>query len=154
LKEGSSRPRFVLQGRMNICSRCRKPLGNIVRYNSTFGGHAHLACPAPAVWPPLQGLSRRVYDPLIALRKLALKDVFAKPEAQALIQALVNLVSKCPPSPTPSLHDDFSEKDVEIYQREQQQRSLPMSTSPSKSCSSASSALPQEAVAHTSCRCG
>jgi hypothetical protein len=63
------------------------------RYNVTFGGLAHGECPGRAVWPPLAGAQKWVYNPLIALRKMATRDAFSGAEAQEHLQALMKIVS-------------------------------------------------------------
>jgi len=75
---------------MPECVRCRQQLHDETqsRYNATFGGLAHWACPGRAVWPPAGGAQQREYDPMIALRKMAMKEAFAGTEAQQHIQAL------------------------------------------------------------------
>jgi len=60
----------------------------------TYGGLAHWACQARAVWPPLGGVQQFEYDPMIALRKMAMKEAFAGDGAQAHIQALMAIVGR------------------------------------------------------------
>ena len=74
------------------CARCRRELDGEGRFNKTYGGQSHWACPVPAVWPPAQGPPERIYSPIIALRKMAMKEAFASSEAQAHIQALMEIV--------------------------------------------------------------
>ena len=77
---------------MSDCARCRRPLEEEGRFNVTYGGRAHWACQARAVWPPLGGVQQFEYNPMIALRKMAMKEAFAGDEAQAHIQALMAIV--------------------------------------------------------------
>jgi hypothetical protein len=79
---------------MSDCARCRQPLEGDGRWNVTFGGWSHQACRGRAVWPPLCVVQPFVYNPLIALRKMALKEAFAGDEAQTHIQALMVIVGR------------------------------------------------------------
>ena len=105
---------------MQQCSRCRGELGQEGRFNHTFGGLAHWACPQPAVWPPLNGVPQREFDPLIALRKLAMRAAFVGPEAQAHLQALMRIVSgeeDSPRNPKLSLHESVSAMGQPVQQQ-------------------------------------
>jgi len=89
-KNGNTSQHVVV--RMSDCARCRRPLEEEGRFNVTYGGRAHWACQARAVWPPLGGVQQFEYNPMIALRKMARKEAFAGDEAQAHIQALMAIV--------------------------------------------------------------
>ena len=89
-KNGNTSQHVVV--RMSDCARCRRPLEEEGRFNVTYGGLAHWACQARAVWPPLGGVQQFEYNPMIALRKMAMKEAFAGDEAQAHIQALMAIV--------------------------------------------------------------
>ena len=73
------------------CSRCRTPLNDgVSRFNHTYGGLSHWACPARKVWPPPEGVSSR--NVLFKLRQLAKSEVFASEMAQVHFSALVDLL--------------------------------------------------------------
>ena len=60
----------------------------------------------------------RVFNPLIALRKLAMRHAFAWSEAQAHLQALMQIVGEkeeSPQSPKPSSHESFSGLDHSVF---------------------------------------
>ena len=103
------------------CVRCRQTLGTESRFNSTFGGLAHWACPARAIWPPLQGVPERIYSPLVALRKMAMKVEFADSEAQDHLQALMVIVGRqgLQSSPTRSSHNFSTIVQDNIWQQQQ-----------------------------------
>ena len=65
-----------------------------------------MECSGRAVWPPLGGAQKWVYNPLIALRKMATRDAFAGDEAQAHLQALMDIVSREFHMPRPLTHGD------------------------------------------------
>ena len=107
------------------CARCRQQLGTESRFKSTFGGLSRWACPASAVWPPMQGVTERVYSPLIALRKMAMKIEFADSEAQDHLQALMVIVGRqslSRSSPRKSSHN-FSAVALDNHQQQQQTES-------------------------------
>ena len=94
---------------MSDCARCREPLQGDGRWNVTFGGWSHQACRGRAVWPPLCSVQRFEYNPLIALRKMATKPAFAGHDAQAHIQALMEIVGRDFDIPRPrQRHDSLS----------------------------------------------
>ena len=65
-----------------------------------------MECSGRAVWPPLGGAQKWVYNPLIARRKMATRDAFAGDEAQAHLQALMAIVSREYHMPRPLTHED------------------------------------------------
>ena len=79
----------------------------------TYGGRAHQACQQRAVWPPRGGEQVQFqYNPIIALRKMATREAFAGAEAQAHIQALMEIVGRdfAMPPPRPR-RESLSEHD-------------------------------------------
>ena len=120
---------------MSTCARCRQPLQEEGRFNVTFGGLAHLECSGRAVWPPLRGAQKWVYNPLIALRKMATRDAFAGDEAQAHLQALMAIVSREYHMPRPLTHED------KPIQQTTSSSTPPSSRSATSSSSSATSTL-------------
>jgi len=80
----------------------------------TYGGRAHQACQQRAVWPPRGGVQQFQfqYNPAIALRKMATREAFAGAEAQAHIQALMEIVGRdfAMPPPRPR-RESLSEHD-------------------------------------------
>ena len=98
---------------MSECARCRQPLDGEGRWNVTYGGRAHQACQQRAVWPPRGGEQVQFqYNPIIALRKMATREAFAGAEAQAHIQALMEIVGRdfAMPPPRPR-RESLSEHD-------------------------------------------
>jgi len=75
---------------MGSCSRCRTPLGSNSRWNQTFGGLAHWACPSRKIWPP-EG--QRQTSTLTTLRQLLrAKEFVGQVQAQNLLFSLVEML--------------------------------------------------------------